>query len=67
MSYIVRLKHLNLLTLKYRRLRGDMIEMYKIVNKKYDKNVLLNIPRNDECRTRVNQVQSKIKKYSHSL
>jgi len=42
MSYIERLKHLNLPTLKYRILRGDMIE-YKIINEKYDKNVLLNI------------------------
>jgi len=39
------LKHLNLPTLKYRRLHEDMIEMYKITNEKYDKNVLLNIPR----------------------
>ena len=27
-----------------------MIETYKVVNEKYDKNVLLNIPRNDDCR-----------------
>ena len=37
MSYIERLKHLNLPKLKYRRLRGDMIETYKIINEKYDK------------------------------
>ena len=28
MSYIERLKHMNLQALKYRRLRGDMIETY---------------------------------------
>jgi len=43
MSYIEHLTHLNLPTLKYRRLRGDMIETYKIINEKYDKNALLNI------------------------
>ena len=30
------LKSLNLPTLKYRRYRGDMIELFKIVNGKYD-------------------------------
>jgi len=33
MSYIEPLKHLNLPTLKYNRLRGDMIKTYKIINK----------------------------------
>jgi len=33
-SYIERLKHLNLPILKYRRLRGDMIETYKKINNK---------------------------------
>ena len=36
MSYEDRLKNLNLPTLKYRRLRGDMIETYKIITNKYD-------------------------------
>ena len=31
-SYTDRLKFLNLPTLKYRRCRGDMIEVYKIIN-----------------------------------
>ena len=35
-SYSDRLKILNLPTLAYRRLRGDMIETYKIVNGFYD-------------------------------
>jgi len=65
MSYIEHLKHLNLPTPKHRRLRGDMIETYKIINEKYDKNVLLNIPRNDDCRTRGNGL--KLKSISHSL
>ena len=35
-SYSDRLKSLNLPTLKYRRYRGNMIELFKIVNGKYD-------------------------------
>jgi len=36
-----RLKRLKLPTLKYRRIRGDMIEVYKILNNKYDSRVNL--------------------------
>ena len=39
LPYTERLKHLNLPTLAYRRIRGDMIEAYKILNKCYDKKV----------------------------
>lgn len=42
-SYSARLKSLNLPTLKFRRLRGDLIEMYKIVHNIYDSNISLNI------------------------
>jgi hypothetical protein len=35
-SYVNRLKLLKLPTLRYRRLRGDMIEVFKIVNNMYD-------------------------------
>ena len=44
MSYEQRLRELNLPTLKYRRARGDMIEMFKIVTNKYDKKVCDFIP-----------------------
>ena len=38
LKYKERLKRLNLPTLKYRRIRGDMIEVYNILTKKYDNN-----------------------------
>ena len=38
-SYEDRLKALSLPTLACRRLRGNMIETYKILNKKYDEEV----------------------------
>ena len=46
LSYVDRLKRLNLPTLVYRRARGDMIETYKIFNK-YDLNVVPQL----QCRT----------------
>ena len=39
LSYDQRLRKLGLPTLAYRRLRGDMIELYKITNGIYDKSV----------------------------
>jgi len=36
LTYKDRLKRLKLPTLKYRRIRGDMIEVYKISTSKYD-------------------------------
>ena len=38
LPYKDRLEKLKLLTLKFRRIRGDMIEVYKIINQKYDTN-----------------------------
>ena len=46
LPYQERLLQLNLHTLKYRRLRGDMIEVYKITHDMYDKSVALELPRN---------------------
>jgi len=45
-TYKERLLQLNLHTLKYRRLRGDMIEVYKIIHDMYDRSVALELPRN---------------------
>ena len=36
LNYPERLKKLKLTTIAYRRIRGDMIETYKIINEKYD-------------------------------
>ena len=38
MSYPDRLRKLKLPTLAYRRIRGDMIEIYKLLHGKYDSN-----------------------------
>ena len=45
LPYKERLLQLNLHTLKYRRLCGDMIEVYKITHDMYDRNVALELPR----------------------
>ena len=48
LSYYERLKELNLSSLKYRRKRGTMIEMYKICYGLYDRNVTAGLfERND--------------------
>jgi len=38
LTYKDRLKRLKLPTLKYRHMRGDMIEVYKILTNKYNNN-----------------------------
>ena len=43
MSYTDRLSRLKLSTLIYRRLRGDMIEVFKIAHDLYDPDVSLNL------------------------
>jgi len=42
-SYEERLRALELPTLRYRQLRGDMIQLYKYVNNKYDANFVLQL------------------------
>ena len=39
LSYVDRLRKLKLPTLAYKRSRGDMIELYKILTGKYDEDV----------------------------
>ena len=43
LTYAERLKELNIPTLSYRRIRGDMIETFKIMTGKYDKEVAPNL------------------------
>ena len=54
LSYKERLIHLKLPTLKFRRLRGDTIEVFKILNGYYDDSAIPNLPRNFDTRTRGN-------------
>ena len=54
MPYAERLRFLKLPTLKFRRLRGDMIEVYKILSGLYDARVAPNLLRNLDTRTRGN-------------
>jgi len=61
LSYKEHLLQLNLHTLKYRRLRGDMIEVYKIIHDMYDRSVALELPRNVSS-TRCNKY--KLQKHS---
>ena len=44
LPYEERLRGLNLPTLKYRRLRGDMIEVFKLLNNVYDTEVDFMLP-----------------------
>ena len=60
LSYRDRLVSLNLPTLKYRRIRGDMIELYKILNHLYDVDVLPLLARNFDTRTRGNSFKLKV-------
>ena len=52
LSYIERLKLLKLPTLAYRRLRGDMIEVYKIIHNIYDHESVPNLLKNNEISQR---------------
>jgi hypothetical protein len=54
LSYKERLKNLKLPTLKYRRARGDMIQVYKILHGIYDSSVAPLLSVNSDTRTRGN-------------
>lgn len=62
LPYTARLKQLNLPTLKYRRLRGDMIEVYKICHAYYDGETAINLNYNTQSKTRGNVF--KLEKYA---
>jgi len=74
MSYTDRLKYLKLPTLTYRRVRGDMVEVYKILTQKYDNNVTLDLCLSNCTTTRGNALKLAtvrphldIRKYSFSV
>ena len=60
LSYEDRLRCLNLPTLHYRRTRGDMIEVYKILNQLYDENVVPPLARTFDTRTRGNDFKLQV-------
>jgi len=59
LPYIERLKQLRLPTLKYRRLRGDMIEVFKLVHNYYDADAAVKLHFNTASVTRGNRYKLK--------
>ena len=57
LCYQERLKYLQLPTLAYRRVRGDMIEVYKILTNKYDDEVNRNLGLSKNTCTRGNSLK----------
>jgi len=64
-SYIDRLIYLSLPTLKYRRLRGDMIEVFKITHNIYDTTVSPDLSFNERANT-INTRGNHYKLQNHS-
>jgi len=62
MTYMERLVYLQLPTLKYRRFRGDMIEVYKILNGFYDARVVPPLVRNCDTRSRGNSFKLRVER-----
>ncbi len=67
LSYKDRLLFLPLPTLKYRRFRGDMIEVYKILNGFYDAKVVPPLERNLDSRTRGNSLKLKVERCRYDV
>jgi len=63
LSYEERLIQLKIPTLAYRRIRGDMIEVYKIMNEIYDKNVTPFLKTRLESADRTSPTGNKYKLY----
>ena len=72
LSYVDRLRFLDLYSLKYRRYRGDLIQCYKIINKVDDIDASTfytfndNVTRNADNKLFVKRCNKDIKKYSFS-
>ena len=67
LTYKYRLKRLKLLTLKYRRIRGDMIEVYKILTNKYDSRVNLYLEKQQDNITRGPSLKLVNNRYHYDL
>ena len=67
LCYSDRLKYLHLPTLKFRRIRGDMIEVYKILNNKYDAHVVPDLCKNNNKRTRGNSLKLNVQRCKYNL
>ena len=65
--YAERLKHLDLPTLKYRRLRGNMIETYKILSGIYDSTVVPTIPIIYDSVTRGNSLKISSRRCNYNV
>ena len=62
-----RLKRLKLPTLKYRRIRGDMIEVYKILTNKYDSRVNLYLEKQQDSITRGHSLKLANNRFDYDL
>lgn len=72
-NYNTRLEELKLPTLAYRRVRGDMINVFKILDKGFDKSVTDMLPintsdmRGHDRKLRIDRHQKDIRKYNFSM
>ena len=67
MPYEERLKKLGLFSMSFRRLRGDMIETFKILNGIYDEDAAPTLVRSHNARTRGNMQKLEIQKSKSNL
>ncbi|MFI5406894.1 MAG: RNA-directed DNA polymerase, partial [Nitrososphaerales archaeon] len=67
LSYQQRLEYLQLPTLKFRRLRGDMIETYKILNRKYDPDITPKLQLSRNAITRGNSLKLDVERTRYDL
>ena len=66
-TYKERLEFLQLPTLIYRRLRGDMIEVYKILHDIYDQSVVPSLVKHTDSRTRGNVFKLKVERCNYDI
>jgi ribonuclease P/MRP protein subunit RPP40 len=67
LTYIERLKFLRLPTLKFRRLRGDMLETFKILNGMYDPDLVPTFSMSTNIRTRGHTLKLEVERAKYDL